>query len=98
MKIVKRLLKIVFALIGLLVLIGIMALWIDSSGTNYLEINKNETASNNSYLIKKVNVIPMNQDTVLVDKMVYIKRGLLKRLQTLLSSKGLKLLMQGTNI
>src|SRR6056297_1355694 len=92
MKIVKRLLKIVFALIGLLVLIGIITLWIDSSGTNYLEINKNETASNNSYLIKKVNVIPMNQDTVLVDKMVYIKEGIIEKIADTIELKGIEII------
>ena len=92
MKIVKRLLKIVFALIGLLVLIGIITLWVDSSGTNYLEINKNETASNNSYLIKKVNVIPMNQDTVLVDKMVYIKKGVIEKIADTIEVKGIEII------
>jgi hypothetical protein len=92
MKIVKRLLKIVFALIGLLVLIGIITLWVDSSGTNYLEINKNETASNNSYLIKKVNVIPMNQDTVLVDKMVYIKEGIIEKIADTIEVKGIEII------
>ena len=92
MKIVKRLLKIVFALIGLLVLIGIIILWVDSSSTNYLEINENETASNNSYLIKKVNVIPMNQDTVLVDKMVYIKEGIIEKIADTIEVKGIEII------
>lgn len=80
MKIVKRILKIVLALIGLLVLIGIITLWVDASRTNYLDINKNEPTFNNSYLIKNVNVIPMHQDTVLVDKMVYIKEGIIEKI------------------
>ena len=91
MKIVKRILKIVFALIGLLVLIGIIALLIDFFGTNYLEINKNESVSNNSYLIKNVNVIPMNQDTVLVDKMVYIKEGIIKKIADTIEVDGIQI-------
>ena len=91
MKIIKRILKIVFALIGLLVLIGIITLWIDSSGTNYLDINKNESISNNSYLIKNVNVIPMNQDTVLVNKMVYIKEGIINKIADTIEVNGIQI-------
>ncbi|WP_178988718.1 amidohydrolase family protein [Winogradskyella schleiferi] len=92
MKIVKRILKIVFALIGLLVLVGIITLWIDSSGTNYLEINKNESISSNSYLIKNVNVIPMNQDTVLVGKMVYIKEGIIEKIANTIEVEGIEII------
>ncbi|MTI39299.1 amidohydrolase family protein, partial [Fulvivirga lutimaris] len=80
MKILKRLFKIVFALIGVLILTGVITLWIDSLGTNFLKANKNETASINSYLITNVNIIPMNRDTILVDKMVYIKEGLIEKI------------------
>ena len=91
MKIVKRILKIVFALIGLLVLIGIITLWVDASSTNYLEINQNESASNNSYLIKNVNIIPMNQDTVLVNKMVYIKDGIIEKIDDSIEVDGIQI-------
>ncbi|APQ18730.1 amidohydrolase [Maribacter hydrothermalis] len=91
MKIVKRIFKIVFALISLLVLIGIITLWIDSSGTNYLKITKNESVSNNTYLIKNVNVIPMNQDTVLVDKMVYIKEGIIEKIDDTIVVNGIQI-------
>lgn len=80
MKILKRLLKIVFALIGVLVITGIITLWVDSKRTNYLKVNKNDPTSNNSYLITNVNIIPMNQDTVLVNKMVYIKEGIIEKI------------------
>jgi hypothetical protein len=92
MKIVKRILKIVFALIGLLVLIGIITLWVDASRTNYLDINKNEPTFNNSYLIKYVNIIPMNQDTVLVDKMVYIKEGIIEKIADTIEVKGIEII------
>lgn len=80
MRIVKRLLKIIFTFIGVLVLTGIIALWVDASRTNYLDINKNASVSNNSYLIKNVNVIPMSQDTILVHQMVYIKDGIIEKI------------------
>ncbi len=80
MKLLKRLLKFIFILIGVLVFIGIITLWVDSSRTNYLDIDKDLAAFNNSYIIKNVNIIPMNQDTVLVDKMVYIKEGIIEKI------------------
>ncbi|WP_338733920.1 amidohydrolase family protein [Mangrovimonas cancribranchiae] len=92
MKIVKRILKIVFALIGLLMLIGIITLWIDSTRTNYLDIHKNESVSNNTYLIKNVNIIPMNQDTVLVGKMVFIKEGIIEKIADTIKVKEIEIL------
>lgn len=80
MKILKRLIKILFALIGVIVITGILTLWVDSIGTNYLKIDKNDPAFNNSYLITNVNIIPMNQDTVLVNKMIYIKEGIIEKI------------------
>jgi hypothetical protein len=91
MKILKRLLKIVFTLIGVLVLIGIITLWVDSIGTNYLKVNKNEPTPNNSYLITHVNVIPMNRDTVFVDKMVYIKEGIIEKIADTIEVSGIQI-------
>ncbi|WP_276389239.1 amidohydrolase family protein [Eudoraea chungangensis] len=80
MKIIKRLLKIVFAIILALVLTGIITLGVDSLGTGYLKINKSDLAYNDAYLITNVNVIPMNQDTVLVNKMLYINKGRIEKI------------------
>jgi hypothetical protein len=91
MKILKRLLKIVFALIGVLVLIGLITLWVDSLGTNYLKIDKNDPTSNNSYLITNANVIPMNQDTVLADKMVYLKEGIIEKIADTIEISGIQI-------
>ena len=91
MKILKSLLKIVFALIGVLVLTGIITLWIDASRTSYLKINKNDLTSNNSYLITNVNVIPMNRDTVLINKMVYIKDGIINKISDTIEVTGVQI-------
>jgi hypothetical protein len=80
MNLFKRLLQIILALIGLIVITAIITLWIDSRRTSYLEIDKNEPTMNDSYLITNVNVIPMNQDTILTNKMVYIKDGIIKEM------------------
>lgn len=92
MKILKRLLKIIFALIGVLVLTGVITLWLDSLGTSYLRINKNEPTSNDSYLITNVNIIPMNKDTILVDKMVYIKEGIIEKIADSIRVKGIEII------
>lgn len=84
MKILKRLLKIVFALIGALILIGVITLWVDSALSDYLNIDESETTSVNSYIISNVNVIPMNIDTVLTNKMVYIKEGRIEKIADLI--------------
>lgn len=92
MKIVKRILKIIFLLIGLFALSLLVILWIDSLATNYLDIDKNESISENSYLIKNVNVIPMNQDTVLVNKMVHIKEGIIENIADTIVLSGVQVL------
>src|SRR6056297_2246671 len=92
MKILKRLLKIVSALIGVLVLTGIITLWLDSLGTRYLRINKNDLTSLNSYIITNVNIVPMNQDTVLVDKMVHIKEGIIEKISDTIEVKGIEII------
>ena len=91
MKILKRLIKILIAIVGVLVLTVIIILWVDSLGTNYLMVKKNEPTSNNSYLITNVNVIPMNQDTVLVDKMVYIKEGIIEKIADTIEVSGIQI-------
>ena len=91
MKLLKRFLKFIFALIGVLVLIGIITLWVDSSRTNYLDIHKDESTFNSTYLITNVNVIPMNQDTVLVDKMVYIKEGFIEKIADNIQVDGIQI-------
>jgi hypothetical protein len=90
MKILKPLLKILVALIGVLVLIVISTLWIDSFGTNYLSVNESEPTAGNSYLISNVNIIPMNQDTVLADKMVYVKEGIIEKIADTIEVNGIE--------
>ena len=92
MKILKQLLKIVFTLIGVLVLTGIITLWVDSLGTSYLRIKKNDLTSSNSYLITNVNIIPMSQDTVLENKMVHIKEGVIVKIADVIEVKGIEII------
>jgi len=77
MKVVKKLLKYILIFIGILFLTIVVALIVDWQQTSYLKLSNHVDAKTNSYLIKNVNVIPMTQDTVLVNQMVYIKEGII---------------------
>ena len=80
MKIVKRILKFIIIIIGVLLIFIAIALLVDTQSTNYLKVKNNEFANNNSFLITNVNIIPMSQDTILVNKMVYIKEGMIQEI------------------
>lgn len=92
MKLLKGILKLVFILIGLLILTIIITLGIDAYRTNYLKVKNNEFANNDTYLISHVNVVPMSQDTVLLDKMVYIKDGMIQSIEDSIDIKGVKII------
>lgn len=92
MKLLKRLLKIVLALLGVLLIASLVILWVDGQKTSYLNIDKNELATNDSYLITNVNVLPMNQDTVLIGKMVFIKEGIIEKIADSIKVSGIQIL------
>jgi hypothetical protein len=80
MKIVKQIIKFIVIIIGILLMSIVVILLVDTQSTNYLKVKNNKSAANNSFLITNVNVIPMNQDTILVDKTVYIKEGIIQEI------------------
>jgi hypothetical protein len=91
MKTIKRVLKFIVICIGIF-LIGIaIVMFVDKQNTKYLKVEKNKFAEN-SYLITNANIIPMNQDTILVDKMVYIKDGLIQNISENIEIKGVAII------
>jgi hypothetical protein len=80
MKIIKRIIKFIVIIIGVFLISIVVVLLVDTQSTNYLKVKNNKSAAYNSFLITNVNVIPMNQDTILVDKMVYIKEGIIQKI------------------
>jgi len=80
MKITKRILKFTAILIGFLLISIVIVLFVDKQNTTYLNVENIKYASNNTYLISNVNIIPMDKDTVLVDKMVFIKEGIIQHI------------------
>ena len=90
MKLLKRLSKIVFALVGLVLFAVIMILVIDTLGTSYLKVKDGEASNNSTYLITNVSIVPMNRDTILVNKMVYIKDGIIQSISETIDIKGIE--------
>jgi adenine deaminase len=87
---IKRLFKFLIFIVGLLIVTSAAALFIDSQRTQYLMIDKSKKSATDSYLITHVNIIPMNQDTVLKNKMVYIKQGVIDQIADSLMVKGVE--------
>ena len=87
MKTIKQVLKFIVICIGIFLTGIAMVMFVDKQNTNYLKVKKNKFFEN-SYLITNANIIPMNLDTVLVDKMVYIKDGLIQKISDNIEIKG----------
>ena len=92
MKIVKRVLKFIALLIGIFLICIAIVVFVDKQNTNYLKVENIKFANNNSYLITNVNIIPMNQDTILVDKMVHIKDGLINNIADNIKIKDVEII------
>jgi len=92
MKILKRTLKIVLILIGLVLVTTLIILGVDKQRTSYLNIDEDEFENNDSYLISNVNIIPMTQDTILVGKMVYIKDGIIEKIADSIEINGVEII------
>ncbi|MDG1804421.1 amidohydrolase family protein [Flavicella sp.] len=80
MKILKGLLKIIGVLFGAILITIMISLYLDYQGTNYLKIDKNELGSSTTFLLTNVNIIPMDQDTVLINKMLLVKKGIIEQI------------------
>ncbi len=92
MKIVKRVLKFIAIFIGIFLIFIAIVVFVDKQNTNYLKVKNIKFANNNSFLITNVNIIPMNQDTILVDKMVYIKDGLINNIADNIKIKDVEII------
>lgn len=89
MKLLKRILKILATFLVLLILSLIVILWVDSNNTSYLHIDEDSELSQNSFLIKNANVIPMNIDTILKNKMILIKNGIIEKIESEISNENI---------
>ncbi len=85
MKFVKKLLKVVLALVVILVLTMLAFLGLDARNTAYLDLENNRTLQTNSYIIENVNIVPMYADTILTHKTVYVKNGVITEINDSIS-------------
>ena len=77
MNLLKRIISIKLIAMGFLLITIVIIIVIDGERTGYLKVDKYEDGSADSYLITNVNVIPMTQDSVFLNKMVSIKEGII---------------------
>lgn len=80
MKIIKWLFRIILLLILLLGLVISIILLIDRNKTNYLKSSNYPHLNNDLHLIKNVNIVPMNLDTILEGHSVLIRDGIIERI------------------
>ncbi len=79
-KILKTILKLITGLFLLIIVLVLSVLLIDRGNVGYLKITNHPEAENRSYLIRNVNILPMTMDTVLRNKSVWIKNGVISKI------------------
>ncbi|SFD72867.1 hypothetical protein [Thermophagus xiamenensis] len=77
MKLIRRITITAGILIGSLIIILTVILTADRIKTDYLRKKRSEYNSQDSYVIKNIQLIPMTADTVLTGKIVHIKKGII---------------------
>ena len=87
MKTLKKALKIIAWLLVIIILFTIIIFIVDTYKTGYLKTKNIENSNKSSYLITNANIITMVQDSVLPNKMVYIKDGKINEIGNTLSIK-----------
>lgn len=92
MKYIKRFLKIILGLLMLFSIAIIVFLVADTNNTSYLDLKNNPDLSDNSFIITNVNIVPMNQDTIFINKMLYIKDGVIQNIADKIEIKGAKII------
>ncbi|TPE42408.1 amidohydrolase family protein [Pontibacter mangrovi] len=92
MKLLRRIIKIALIFTGLLLVSLLAILGVDGLKTGYLNIMDNELAMDDSYLFTHVNVVPMTEDTVLRDKAVYIKNGIIHAIADSMEVQGVEVI------
>lgn len=91
-KILKRILKFIVIIIGIILLSIAIILLVDRQRTGYLKIENYEFAHSNAFLITNVNIVPMNKDTILLNKTVYIKEGIIQNIADSIEIDGIEMI------
>lgn len=92
MKFFKILIKTLSLLVVVLAITIFILFGVDSYRTDYLDLDSNSSLSENPYIIKDVNIIPMTKDTILMNKTVYIKDGLIQAIDDNIEVDGVEVI------
>ncbi len=80
MKYIKIVLKIILSLLLIITITIVVLLVVDVNNTSYLNIKNNPELGENSYLITNINIVPMSTDTILTNKTIFVKNGIIKNI------------------
>ena len=89
MRILKRVLKLITGVLFLLILIIIVLFIVDSFNSSYLKTKNIKNSNNSTYIINNVNIIPMTKDTILKNKSVLIKNGIIEEIGDSITNKNI---------
>lgn len=92
MKYLKRILKIILGLLLILTITLLIFLVVDAKNTSYLDIENNVNLSDNSYLITNINILPMSNDTIMTNKTIFIKGGIIEDIKDSINIDGIKII------
>lgn len=92
MKYIKKTLQIISVLLLILTIAVLVVLAIDSRNTSYLDLESNPSLNNNSYLITNINVVPMSKDTILTNKTIFVKDGIIKSIDSTIVIQGIEVI------
>lgn len=92
MKLLKSVLKIITALLLTLTIVCIVFLVVDAQNTAYLKIKNNPSLNETSYLITNINIVPMSKDTILANKTLWVKNGIIENIADSIVLEGIEII------
>ncbi len=92
MKLLKSVLKIITALLLTLTIVCIVFLVVDAHHTAYLKIKHNPSLNVTSYLITNINIVPMSEDTILANKTLWVKNGIIENIADSIVLEGIEII------
>lgn len=92
MKYLKRIIKIISALLLTLTIVVIVFLMVDVYNTAYLKIKNNPSLHETSYLITNINILPMSKDTILAHKTIWVKNGIIENIADSIRVEGIEII------
>ncbi|MCW5518087.1 amidohydrolase family protein [Muriicola sp. Z0-33] len=92
MKHLKNVIKIIAALLLTLTIVCIVFLVVNAHNTAYLKIKNNPGLNETSYLITNINIVPMSKDTILANKTLWVKNGIIENIADSIVLEGIEII------